>query len=305
MWKAFLFAFLLTSGALLGAPAQAGPREDLVVAPDWLQAHLADKNLVILHEGTENGYAQGHVPGARLVKDLLSVNANGLTVEVPPPDVLKAKLEALGISNDSHIVVYNEDDQFQLAARVLFNLQVAGLGDRSQILDGGLANWKKTGHAITTETADIVPGHLAPLAMQPFVVDAAFVQSHAQAPDYVLLDAREAILYGGPLVQLDFLDLIPRWFGETDGHIPGAKSMPFTSVVDSDGKLKSPEQLKELFSRAGYKPGDHVIAYCHVGRKASSTVLAARTLGIDVTLYDGSSEDWSQRHLPLKTSASP
>ena len=305
MWKVFLFAFCLASGALSGGPAQAGPREDLLATPDWLQAHLADKNLVILHVGTEKGYGQGHIPGARLVKDLLSVNANGVTIEVPPPDVLKAKLEALGITDDSHIIVYNEDDQFQLAARVLFNLQVAGLGDRSQILDGGLKGWKKAGRATTTETGEIAPGHLAPLKMQPLVVDAGFVQGHAQAPGYVLIDAREAILYGGPLVQLDFLDLIPRWFGETDGHIPGAKSMPFTSMVDADGKLKSPQDLKALFSKAGYKPGDHVIVYCHVGRKASSVVLAARTLGMDVTMYDGSSEDWAQRHLPIETSASP
>jgi thiosulfate/3-mercaptopyruvate sulfurtransferase len=308
MWKAFLFAFLLASGALLAAPAQAGPREDLLATPDWLQAHLADKNLVILHVGTEKGYSQGHIPGARLVKgpdDLLSVNANGLSMEVPPPEILRAKLEALGISDDSRIVVYNEGDAFQLGARVIFNLEVAGVGDRSQILDGGLKTWKKTGHATTTETAEIVPGHLAPLKMQPLVVDAGFVQNHAEAPGYDLIDAREAILYGGPLVQLDVLGLIPRWFGETDGHIPGAKSLPFASVVDAEGKLKSPGELKALFSQAGYKPGDHVIAYCHIGRKAGSIIFAARTLGMDVTLYDGSIEDWTQRHLPVDTSASP
>ena len=306
MWKAFLFAFFLASGALLGTSAQAGPREALLVTPDWLQAHLADKNLVILHVGTEKGYRQGHIPGARLVKeDLLSVNANGLTMEVPPPDLLHAKLEALGISDDSRIVVYNEGDEFQLGARVIFNLEVAGFGTRSQILDGGLKTWKSTGHATTTVTTEIAPGHLAPLRMRPLVVDAGFVQSHAEARGYDLIDAREAILYGGLLAELDLPGLIPLWFGETDGHIPGAKSLPYTSVVGSDGKLKSPQELKALFSKAGYKPGDRVIAYCHVGRKAASIVFAARSLGMDVKLYDGSIEDWTQRHLPVETSASP
>lgn len=104
---------------------------------------------------------------------------------------------------------------------------------------------------------------------------------------------------------LDRPGLIPLWFGESDGHIPGARSLPFTSVVDSDGKLKPPQELKALFSKAGYKPGDHVIVYCHVGRKAASVVFAARTLGMDATLYDGSIEDWMRRHLPVETSASP
>ena len=275
------------------------------MTPDWLQAHLANKNLVILHVGTEKGYWQGHIPGARLVKgpdDLLSIDANGLTMEVPPPDLLRAKLEALGITNDSDIVVYNEGNQFQLGARVIFNLEVAGFGTRSQILDGGLKAWKRTGHAITTAASEVAPGDLAPLKMQPLVVDAGFVQSHAEAPGYDLIDAREAILYGGLMAKLDLLDLIPLWFGETDGHIPGAKSLPYSSVVDSDSKLKSPQELKALFIKAGYKPGDHVIVYCHIGRKAASVVFAARTLGIDAKLYDGSIEDWTRRHLPVETS---
>ncbi|MGH6828701.1 MAG: sulfurtransferase, partial [Rhizomicrobium sp.] len=174
-----------------------------------------------------------------------------------------------------------------------------------QILDGGLKAWKATGHATTTATTAIPPGNLAPLEMQPLVVDAGFVQSHAEDPGYDLIDAREAILYGGRLAKLDVFGLIPLWFGETDGHIPGAKSLPYSRVVDSDGKLKSPPELRALFAKAGYRPGDQVIAYCHVGRKAAAIVFAARTLGIDATLYDGSMQDWTRRHLPVATSASP
>jgi thiosulfate/3-mercaptopyruvate sulfurtransferase len=267
------------------------------VTQDWLQAHLADSNLVILHVGTESGYGQGHIPGARLVKgpdDLISVDANGLTMEVPPPDLLRAKLEALGISDNSHIVVYNEGDDFQLGARVVFNLEAAGLGASAQILDGGLKTWKKTGHATTTAATAIAPGHLAPLKMRPLVVDAGFVQNHEGAPGYDLIDAREAILYGGLVAKL-----------HGDGHIQGAYSLPFTSVVDSNGKLKSPDELKALFSKAGYKQGDHMIVYCHIGRKAGSVIFAARTLGLDPVLYDGSIEDWTQRRLPVDASDSP
>lgn len=297
MWKAFLFAFFFAASAVFGAPAEAQPREALLVTQDWLQAHLADKNLVIIHVGTKDGYAQGHIPGARLVlgpDDLLSVTENGLSIEVPPADVLRAKLEALGIDDGSRIVVYNEDNQFQLGARVAFNLDAAGLGERTGILDGGLDAWEKAGHATTTAMPEVTPGHLSPLKMQPLVVDAAFVQSHAQAPGYDLIDAREAILYGGLFAKL-----------HGDGHIPGAYSLPFTSVVDGNGKLKSPEELKTLFEKAGYKPGDRMIVYCHIGRKAASVVFAARTLGIAPKLYDGSIEDWTRRHLPVDTSDSP
>ena len=90
-----------------------------------------------------------------------------------------------------------------------------------------------------------------------------------------------------------------------DGHIPGAKSLPYTSVYDSEGKLKSPEELKALFAQAGVKPGDHVVAYCQVGGQSSAVVFAARTVGIEPQLYDGSFQDWSKRGLPVETSTAP
>ena len=76
--------------------------------------------------------------------------------------------------------------------------------------------------------------------------------------------------------------------------------MPFTSVYDAQGKLKSPEELKALFTAAGVQPGDHVIAYCHIGIQATAVVFAARTLGMDAVLYDGSFQDWSKRGLPVE-----
>jgi thiosulfate/3-mercaptopyruvate sulfurtransferase len=291
MWKAVIFSAAL---ALAGNAAQAAaPRDALLVTPDWLQSHLGEKDLVILHVGTEKGYNEHHIPGARLVKDLLSVSTPDLTMEVPPADLLKQKMEALGISDDSHIIVYNESDEFQRGTRVMFSLDVAGFGDRSQLLDGGLKEWEKAGHATTAEAAQITPGHLSPLKMEPLVVDAGFVQSHAKAPGYALIDGREAMFYGGLVAKLD-----------GDGHIPGARSLPYTSVMDSQGKLKSPEELKSLFTAAGFKPGDHVIAYCQVGGQSSAVVFAGRTIGIHAQLYDGSFQDWSKRHFPVETSSS-
>jgi thiosulfate/3-mercaptopyruvate sulfurtransferase len=290
-----LLAVLLVLTGVVGAQA-ATPRDALVVNTSWLAGHLTDKDLVILHVGSEAGYKAGHIPGARLVDGkILQVNTpEGLSVEVPPPDVLHQQLEALGISDNSRVIVYNEADEFQRATRVLFTLDVAGLGDHTSLLDGGLAEWKKTGHAASTDAPQIAQGHLAPLSVQPRVVDAKFVQSHMKTPGYDLIDARAAVFYGG---------LVAKMTG--DGHIPGAKSLPYTSVYDSDGKLKSPEELKSLFAATGVKPGDHVVAYCQVGGQSSAVVFAARTVGIQPQLYDGSFQDWSKRGLPVETSTAP
>lgn len=294
MWKTLLAAaFILTCAT--GANAAAS-RDALVVNTSWLAGHLSDKDLVILHVGSEAGYKAGHIPGARLVDGkILQVNTpEGLSVEVPPPDVLQRQLEALGISDNSRVIVYNEGDEFQRATRVLFTLDVAGLGDHSSLLDGGLPEWKKTGHASSTDMPQVAEGHLKPLDIQPKVVDAKFVQSHMKTPGYDLIDARAAVFYGG---------LVAKVTG--DGHIPGARSLPYTEVYDSDGKMKSPAELKALFAQAGVKSGDHVIAYCQVGGQSSAVFFAARTIGIEPQLYDGSFQDWSKRGLPVETSNSP
>ncbi len=293
MWKPLLFiaAMLIAAGA-----EAASPRDQLVVTPAWLAAHAGDKDLVILHVGSQAGYNAGHIPGARLVdpKNLQVSTPEGLSLELPPPDLLRQEMEGLGISDNSHIVVYNEADEFQRATRVLFTLDAAGFGEHSSFLDGGLAEWKKSGHATSTDSPPAAIGHLSPLKMQPRVVDAKFVQSHMKTPGYDLIDARDAVFYGG---------LVAKMTG--DGHIPGAKSLPYTSVYGSDGKLKSPEELKALFAAAGVKPGDHVVAYCQVGGQSSAVVFAARTIGIQPQLYDGSFQDWSKRKLPVETSNAP
>ena len=144
----FVAAALLTAATA----AQAAPsRDDLLVTPLWLGAHINDKNLVILHVGSESGFAAGHIPGAHLVNSkILTVTRNGLSDEVPDADVLRDQMASLGISDGSHIVVYNEGEEFQRGTRVLFTMDVAGFGDHSSLLDGGLDEWKTTGHAAVT-----------------------------------------------------------------------------------------------------------------------------------------------------------
>ncbi|MEP6830339.1 MAG: rhodanese-like domain-containing protein, partial [Rhizomicrobium sp.] len=108
---------------------------------------------------------------------------------------------------------------------------------------------------------------------------------------YTIVDARAPEFYNGEKPGIE---------GAVPGHVPGAHNIPFTTVSGPDGKLKSPEELRAMFTAAGVKSGDHVIAYCHIGIQATAVIFAARTLGIDAQLYDGSFQDWSKRGLPVE-----
>ena len=74
----------------------------------------------------------------------------------------------------------------------------------------------------------------------------------------------------------------------------GARSIPFDTTTTDDLLLRSDRELRALFAGAGVAPGDTVITYCHIGRQATAVLLAARLLGFEVRLYDGSFEEWSR-----------
>jgi thiosulfate/3-mercaptopyruvate sulfurtransferase len=173
---------------------------------------------------------------------------------------------------------------------VFLTLDYLGLGDRTSILDGGLPAWRAEGRPVTTEvpapSTSLKPGAFTPHPNQKIVVDAAWVNGNLNKPGVMILDARTAKFYTGEEV-----GRMPR-----GGHIPGAKSIPFSSLVeDSDNKFKSIETLRQLFNTAGVKKGDSVATYCHIGQQASLLYFVARYLGYDAHLYDGSFEDWSHR----------
>ena len=298
----------------LAAPAAAGPPRTppaapaaaampLVVKPAWLAAHLADKDLVLLHVGDPAGYRKQHIAGARKVElSDISISMQGkdqLHLELPPPDDLRHRLEALGISSGSRIVVYFSEDWVSPATRVVFTLDAAGLGDRTALLDGGLPAWLREHRAVTDAEPPARTGTLAPLVMRPIVADATTVLSSLGKPGFAVIDARDAAFYAGTAT------------GRTHdqqhrtGHIKGALSVPFDSVYDDQNLLRSDDDLRARFARAGVKPGDTVIGYCHVGQQATAMLFAARRLGHRVMLYDGSFEDWSLHHPGYPVEASP
>jgi thiosulfate/3-mercaptopyruvate sulfurtransferase len=71
--------------------------------------------------------------------------------------------------------------------------------------------------------------------------------------------------------------------------------VPFTTLVEDSGRLLGVDQLRTLFTQAGVATSGPVVVYCHIGQQASLLFVAARLLGHEVRLYDGSYEDWSKR----------
>ncbi|HZM58482.1 MAG TPA: sulfurtransferase [Vicinamibacterales bacterium] len=275
--------------AMLSLPALAQEPSSLLVDIDWLSQHVNDRGLVILHVGNRQEYDAGHIPGARFIteEDVAAPhdhsNPKDMMLELPPVDALRAKVASFGISDDSRIVVYfGKNGGVPSATRIVFTLDYLGLGDRTSLLNGGLAAWQRAGKTVTAAAPPVVAGKLSARPPKSLVVDAEFVKSVRQRPNHTLVDARAAVFYQG----------IQPTMNNVSGHIPGAVNIPFTEITDTELRIDR-ARIEGLFRKAGVKPGDTVVAYCHVGQQATAVVFAARLLGHPVVMYDGAFQDWA------------
>ena len=288
---------------ILLASSSLASAEDMLVTPDWLVEHRGERNLVLLHVGVPADFEKEHIPGAIPVnpQDLSIPRAEGaLVLQLLPPDQLRAKLEALGIGDDSRVVVYFAKDWVSPTTRVYFSLDAAGLGERTSILDGGMPAWKAAGGAVVASANDPTsaiqrkPGKITAKPHPELVADLDFVKANLGTPGVAIVDSRT-----------------PKFFDGSDpgsmpraGHIPGAHNLPFDTLVTEDNRMKGRAETAKLFEAAGIKPGDTVVSYCHIGQQATVVYFAAKRLGYKALLYDGSWDEWSRKsELPIEKAA--
>jgi thiosulfate/3-mercaptopyruvate sulfurtransferase len=263
----------------------------MVVSAAWLTTHLDDADLVLLQVGTKDDYAAGHIRGTAYlpVADVSAPPGDGLTMELPPVDRLKTALEAVGVGDGARIIICYPGNQIVQATRLFFALDAFGFGDRTAILDGGLGAWQAEQQPTTVEVRPPIKRTLTP-RLRPVVVDYQWVSEHGREPGVAVLDARPPEQFSGEQ---------PAGRPPRTGHIPGAINIPVSQLVSNTFHWKAPRELADVFERASVKPGDRVVTYCNVGQQASALYFAARYLGYDVVLYDGSLEDWGARGGPV------
>jgi thiosulfate/3-mercaptopyruvate sulfurtransferase len=258
----------------------------MLVSTAWLAERMQQPGLVLFQVGDPGEFAAAHIPGAQFLsmRDLAAPrNATGPALELPTPQAAEAWLEAHGVSDDSRIVLYWGSSWVSPTTRMYLTLTWAGLGDRTSILDGGLPAWRAEGRPVTTDTAVVTPGRLTLSPRSDVVITAAEVEQLRTRPDVQVIDARNTQFYLGT----DTNHVRP-------GHIPGARNLVYDQVTgEAPYQFKSRDALAELFRAAGAEPGKRIIAYCHIGQQATAVWFAARLLGYDVRLYDGSFTEWT------------
>ncbi|MEP1613230.1 MAG: 3-mercaptopyruvate sulfurtransferase [Roseobacter sp.] len=264
-----------------------------LVSTEWLGKHQKDPDLRIfdaswyLPEAGRNAkeeYNEAHIPGARFFDiDDVSDNRSDLPHMAPPIEKFMSRMRAMGVGDGHQVVVY-DGAGLMSAARVWWLFKLMGQ-DNVAVLDGGFPKWCAEGRAIEDMPPLVRDRHMTVRFQNQLVRDVTQVSAASKLRDHEIVDARAANRFRGEAPE-------PRE-GLRSGHIPGARSVPFTTLLKNDKTMKSPKDCREVFEAAGVDLSKPVITSCGSGVTAAILALALERMGhTKWSLYDGSWAEW-------------
>lgn len=266
----------------------------ILVSTEWLQEHMNDPDLILLHAGSSDFYDSIHIPGARLViPSEFTVERGDIYNELPPADSLVELLRTVGVNQDSRIVLYSQSTSLLTrTARIFLTLDHLGFGDRTFVLNGGLPLWQEEERELTNQSPEVSPGNLRLTDLKDVIIEYAELDTLRWSDKLVLIDVRsDEEYYGAPEEGEE---------ASEGGHIEGAYFLPYQDLLaDGSAAFRPDREMEDLFRKAGADPKKQNVVYCGSGIRASVSYLTARHLGYPVLLYDGSYQEWSELDLPL------
>ncbi len=270
----------------------------------WLAERLEDPDVVVLdgswHLPPEQRdgameFLDAHIPGANFFNvDTIADTSSGLPHMLPPPGLFAERVGAMGIGNATRVVVYDTKGLFS-APRVWWTFRAMG-HDNVVVLDGGLRKWRAEGRTLEQGFPGVAePKLFVPRPVLELISSRAEVLAALGDAQWQIVDARPAGRFAGR-------DPEPRP-GLAAGHMPGARNVPFTELINADGTIKDQTGLQAAFAAAGVTDERPLIATCGSGMTAAMLVFARALTGdADARVYDGAWAEWGQdANLPVAT----
>ena len=266
-----------------------------IIFPSELK-NLPTENVIILDaragKDAHQKYLESHVKSARFIdldKDLAEIGkdaAFGGRHPLPTIEKFGEMISRLGISENSHIVIYDDKNGSNAASRVWWMLKSFSL-KRVQVLDGGIQAAENDGLEFSSgeevfENTKLIKkdNWLLPISSLEDVENELINKNSA------VIDVRDSYRYRG---ESEPIDLVA-------GHIPGAINIPFSENLDENGYFLKPEILREKYLKLLENKPEKLIIHCGSGVTACHTILALAYAGFEIpNLYVGSWSEWSRR----------
>lgn len=274
-----------------------------IIKPNELLLLQQTSKLIIVDAsagiGARERYNENHLDGALYVDlntqlaDIKPDVSIGGRHPLPTPAQFSETLTKLGITAISHVVIYDDKNGSNAAARFWWMLKSIG-HNKVQVLDGGYEAAVKAGFPISSKIE-------TPLKIDPYKIenwllplaDINEIDKSSRDDNSLVVDVRDTERFNG---EKEPIDLIA-------GHIPGAINIPYSTNLDSNGYFLSPDELKNKYLKAfNNKKTENIIVLCGSGVTACHTLLALAYAGLEIPkLYVGSWSEWSRNNRPMVT----
>ena len=276
-----------------------------IIQATELMALYKSENCVIIDVSTgknaKSNYEEKHLEGALFVDlntQLAEINDDlslGGRHPLPKIENFATTLSNLGISTKSHVVLYDNANGANAAARFWWMLKAVG-HEKVQVLNGGFQAAEKI-HFPTSSKTEIIQ-KTAPYKIDHWrlpIAEIEEVERVSQKEDHIVIDVRDEERYKG---ETEPIDLIA-------GHIPGAINVPLTQNLDANGLFLSPNELKIKYENIfGNVKSENRIVHCGSGVTACHTLLAIAHAELEIPkLYVGSWSEWSRNNKKIATNS--
>jgi len=265
---------------------------DVLVSTEWVAEHLNDPSIRLVESNEDTLlYPSGHIPGAVQVDWTADLN-DQLRRDYLNREGFEALMSRIGVTPQTTVVFYGDKNNWW-ATYAYWVFQLFGHSN-AKIMDGGRLKWEKENRPLTREVPSYQPTQYTAKERDDSTIRAFRDQvlQHVQSKK-PLVDVRSPDEYSGKLLHME---AYPNEGALRGGHIPGAKSVPWSRAANpEDGTFKSAEELKAIYlEEQGLKPDEEVIAYCRIGERSSHTwFVLSQLLGFkNVRNYDGSWTEW-------------
>lgn len=256
----------------------------------------AKTNIIVLDvsngKEAKTNYANEHIEEAQFVDvntqlaEIPDNFAKGGRHPLPSLEKFATVLTNLGITPESHVVLYDDKNGVNAAARLWWMLRSIG-HPFVYVLDGGLQAAKKIG--IPTNDALVIPPKVDSYPIKSWqlpMITLEEISTINHSKEHLIIDVRESKRYRGIEEPIDTIA----------GHIPGAINVPFATNLDTDGNFLSATELRRKYESVIQDiPISNVVVHCGSGVTACHTLLAFAHAGLEIPkLYVGSWSEWSR-----------
>lgn len=275
-----------------------------LVETEWLATRLGEPSVRIVdatwllpnagRKGIDD-YNAGHIPGAVFWDiDAIADPLSSLPHMMPDEATFERHMNALGISNDHHVVVY-DNASMMTSPRVWWSLRAFG-HQKVSLLDGGMVKWRAEGREASTDAPEIADTAFKAAFAPSMIRSLEDVRTNLDTVTEQILDARSAGRFTA-------VEPEPRPECRS-GHIPGSFNLPFNTLIDPDTATVRPAaELSARLADSGIDTNRPVVTTCGSGVTACVLALAMHLTGKDdVAIYDGSWTEWGSRSdTPVET----